>query len=180
MADQGSVICWDFDILKEDVSFTVFHTTRELPPPKTAASSESTEGDDGEEETVGCTHSPLPLNMLALDTPPSVLPKGWVAGVDYRTVEPCLTCHDGESVQGSHVTSAPGTYILQWRHLEGPQHHPFEFPLAPHKAKVMYYYEVLKSQDYKGSVSSLQSSHSGNTCNSSSDHSSGLSSCPSR
>lgn len=86
-----------------------------------------------------------------------------------------LTC-----LQGSHVTSAPGTYILQWRHLEGPQHHPFEFPLAPHKAKVMYYYEVLKSQDYKGSVSSLQSSHSGNTCNSSSDHSSGLSSCPSR
>ncbi|XP_075724661.1 real-time [Rhipicephalus microplus] len=181
VADQGSVICWDFDIMKEDVSFTVLHTTRELPPPKTT-SAESAEGDpDADEETVGCTHSPLPLNMLTLDTPPSVVPKGWVAGVDYKTVEPCLTCHDGESVQGSHVTNASGTYILQWRHLEGPQHHPFEFPLAPHKAKVMYYYEVLKSQDYKGSVSSLQSSHSGNTCNSSSDHSSSAqSSCPSR
>ncbi|KAH6943759.1 hypothetical protein HPB50_026935 [Hyalomma asiaticum] len=180
VADQGSVICWDFDIMKEDVSFTVLHTTHELPPPKTT-SAESAEGDnDGDEETVGCTHSPLPLTMLTLDTPPSVVPKGWVAGVDYKTVEPCLTCHDGESVQGSHVTNASGTYILQWRHLEGPQHHSFEFPLALHKAKVMYYYEVLKSQDYKGSVSSLQSSHSGNTCNSSSDHSSALSSCPSR
>lgn len=179
VSDQGSVICWDFDIMKEDVAFAVHHTTRELPPPK--AEARDGEGDnDGEEEPVGCAHSPLPLAMLTLDTPPSVLPKGWVAGVDYRTVEPTTTCHDGESVQGSHVTSAAGTYILQWRHLEGPQHHSFEFPLAPHKAKVMYYYELLKSHDYRGSVTSLQSSHSGNTCNSSSDHSSALGSCPSR
>ncbi|CAN7942749.1 unnamed protein product, partial [Ixodes pacificus] len=176
VSDQGSVICWDFDIMKEDVVFAVHHTTRELPPPEASEG----EGDGEGEEPVGCAHSPLPLAMLTLDTPPSLLPKTWVAGVDYRTVEPPITCHDGESVQGSHVTSAAGTYILQWRHLEGPQHHSFEFPLAPHKAKVMYYYELLKGHDYRGSVSSLQSSHSGNTCNSSSDHSSALSSCPSR
>ncbi|KAG0411277.1 hypothetical protein HPB47_011605 [Ixodes persulcatus] len=176
VSDQGSVICWDFDIMKEDVVFAVHHTTRELPPPEASEG----EGDGEGEEPVGCAHSPLPLAMLTLDTPPSLLPKTWVAGVDYRTVEPPITCHDGESVQGSHVTSAAGTYILQWRHLEGLQHHSFEFPLAPHKAKVMYYYELLKGHDYRGSVSSLQSSHSGNTCNSSSDHSSALSSCPSR
>ncbi|KAM7297430.1 SEC14-like protein 1 [Ixodes scapularis] len=176
VSDQGSVICWDFDIMKEDVVFAVHHTTRELPPPEASEG----EGDGEGEEPVGCAHSPLPLAMLTLDTPPSLLPKTWVAGVDYRTVEPPITCHDGESVQGSHVTSTAGTYILQWRHLEGPQHHSFEFPLAPHKAKVMYYYELLKGHDYRGSVSSLQSSHSGNTCNSSSDHSSALSSCPSR
>ncbi|CAN8002366.1 unnamed protein product [Ixodes hexagonus] len=179
VSDQGSVICWDFDIMKEDVAFAVHHTTRELPPPK-AEARDGEEDNDAEEEPVGCAHSPLPLAMLTLDPPPSVLPKSWVAGVDYRTVEPSITCHDGESVQGSHVTSVAGTYILQWRHLEGPQHHSFEFPLAPHKAKVMYYYELLKSHDYRGSMTSLQSSQSGNTCNSSGDHSSALSSCPSR
>ncbi|EEC11745.1 conserved hypothetical protein [Ixodes scapularis] len=146
VSDQGSVICWDFDIMKEDVVFAVHHTTRELPPPEASEG----EGDGEGEEPVGCAHSPLPLAMLTLDTPPSLLPKTWVAGVDYRTVEPPITCHDGESVQGSHVTSTAGTYILQWRHLEGPQHHSFEFPLAPHKAKVMYYYELLKGHDYRG------------------------------
>lgn len=95
MSDQGSVICWDFDIMKEDVVFAVHHTTRELPPPEASEG----EGDGEGEEPVGCAHSPLPLAMLTLDTPPSLLPKTWVAGVDYRTVEPPITCHDGESVQ---------------------------------------------------------------------------------
>ncbi|XP_064478235.1 SEC14-like protein 1 [Ornithodoros turicata] len=179
--DQGSVICWDFDIMKEDVAFTVFHTTRELPP--RAEVGDRGGGGDAEEdgEPVGCAHSPLPLAMLSLESSsaPSAIPKNWVAGEDYKIVEPTITCHDGESVQGSHVTGAAGSYILQWRHMDNLPHHSFEFPLAPHKGKVMYYYELLKSQDYRGSMSSLQSSHSGNTTHSSSDQSA-LSSCPSR
>ncbi|XP_067128421.1 SEC14-like protein 1 isoform X1 [Centruroides vittatus] len=170
--DRGSVICWDFDVMKEDVRFTVLYTRQPLPPP---------EAQICDEEVQGCAHAALPLAMLNLDSPPfhSAIPKNWVQDQDYIVVEPTLTCHDGESVQGSHVTRFEGSYILQWRHGETLHHYSFDFPLSSHKAKVMYYYEVLKSQDYKGSMSSLQSSHSGATCTSSGEHSA-PSSCPSR
>lgn len=170
--DRGSVICWDFDVMKEDLCFSVLYTKQPLPPP---------EAQICEEDNQGCAHAALPLAMLNLDSPPlhSIIPKNWVQDQDYIIVEPTLTCHDGESVQGSHVTCVEGTYILQWRHGEVMHHHSFDFPLSSHKAKVMYYYEVLKSQDYKGSMSSLQSSHSGTTCTSSGEHSA-FSSCPSR
>lgn len=167
IADKGSVICWDFDVMKEDVSFSVFRTQQPIPPP---------EAEGNEEEQQGC--GPPALTMLSLDVP-SLIPKHWVLGRDYHTVETTLTCKDGESVQGSHVTRAEGTYLLQWKHVEGIHHHSFDFPLSSHKSKVMYYYEVLKSQDYKGSMSSLQSSHSGTTCTSTGEQS-GISSCPSR
>ena len=35
---------------------------------------------------------------------------------------------------------------------------------SQHKAKVMYYCEVLNSLDYRGSMTSLQSTHSGFSC----------------
>ncbi|XP_022253439.1 SEC14-like protein 1 [Limulus polyphemus] len=97
----------------------------------------------------------------------------------YILVEPFLICHDGESVQGTHVASLEGTYVLQWRHLDTQHHHhSFDFPLHQHKAKVMYYYELLKSRDYKGSMSSLQSSHSAATFNSASEQSAVSNSTP--
>ena len=39
-------------------------------------------------------------------------------GVDYFKVEASIVCHDGESIQGSHVTSHVGTYVLQWRFFD--------------------------------------------------------------
>ncbi|GFY58389.1 SEC14-like protein 1 [Trichonephila inaurata madagascariensis] len=157
--------------MKDDVSFCVFRTQQPLPP---------LEKEQNEEELQGCGHPSLPLGMLNLETPVhSVIPKDWVLGKDYFLVETALTCKDGESVQGSHVTRVEGTYILQWKHVDTVHHHSFDFPLTSHKSKVMYYYEVLKSQDYKGSMSSLQSSHSGTTCASTGEQS-GISSCPSR
>ncbi|KAF8778329.1 SEC14-like protein 1 like protein [Argiope bruennichi] len=171
ITDKGSVICWDFDVMKDDISFCVYRTKQPLPPP---------EKEQNEEELQGCGHPSLPLGMLTLETPVhSVIPKDWVMGKDYFVVEPMLTCKDGESVQGSHVTRIEGTYILQWKHVDTVHHHSFDFPLSSHKSKVMYYHEVLKSQDYRGSMSSLQSSHSGTTCASTGEQS-GISSCPSR
>ncbi|KAG8192935.1 hypothetical protein JTE90_028059 [Oedothorax gibbosus] len=170
ITDKGSVICWDFDVMKDDISFCVFQTNQPLPPPS--------EKELNEDDQQGCGHPSL--QMLTLETPVhSVIPKGWTLGKDYFVVEPMLTCKDGESVQGSHVTRGEGTYILQWKHVETVHHHSFDFPLSTHKSKVMYYHEVLKSQDYKGSMSSLQSSHSGTTCTSTGEQS-GISSCPSR
>ncbi|UYV64012.1 SEC14L1, partial [Cordylochernes scorpioides] len=111
ISDPGSVICWDFDVMKGDVTFSLLRL-----------------------------HKPLPSDS-ALEESEVTVPRQWVTEQDYSVVEAPLLCRDGESVQGSHVTTATATYVLQWK-LEHSHHHHH------HKAKVMYYHEVLKSQDY--------------------------------
>ncbi|XP_055301450.1 protein real-time [Sitodiplosis mosellana] len=65
---------------------------------------------------------------------------------DYYRVEPTLDCHQKESVQGSHVMAHNGNYVLQW--------------ICPSTcdtpAQLMFFYEVLSSENYKGSMSNLQ------------------------
>ncbi|KAK8401215.1 hypothetical protein O3P69_002767 [Scylla paramamosain] len=162
--EAGSVICWDFDVMKNDVSFSVLRTK------------------------VPITHRPEPQSptgamgmidavMGSDDLHRSVIEKGWREGHEYFRVEPQLICHDGESIQyherdghepsrvdphpvyregesiqGSHVTSHMGTYILQWRYYESTQHtSPLDIidSITAPKAKIMYYYETLKSADYR-------------------------------
>lgn len=168
--EAGSVICWDFDVMKNDVSFSVLRTK------------------------VPITHRPEPQSptgamgvidavMGSDDQHRSVIEKGWREGHEYFRVEPQLICHDGESIQGSHVTSHMGTYILQWRYYESTQHtSPLDIidSITAPKAKIMYYYETLKSADYRGSMTSLQSCQSGFSSLSSNTNKSANSSCPSR
>lgn len=52
------------------------------------------------------------------------------------------------NVQGSHVTSVSGSYILQWKYFDSGKA-AFDFTLATHKSKVMYYTELLKSEAFK-------------------------------
>jgi len=86
----------------------------------------------------------------------SIIDKSWREGVDYFKVESSIVCHDGESIQGSHVTSHEGIYILQWKFYDKFAHthlSPLDTLTAAatthvHKAKVMYYYETLNSADY--------------------------------
>ncbi|KAG7308349.1 hypothetical protein JYU34_005545 [Plutella xylostella] len=137
-ADPQSVLTWDFDVLRHDVAFTVLRADQ--PPPET----------DGESDGR------------------SLLERaGWREGTHYQRVEPALLCHDGESIQGSHVMMTRGAYILQWRcdTLDSP------------RAQLMYFHETLASHHYKGSMSSLQSGASGFSCLSGK---SAASSCPSR
>ncbi|GAB6020388.1 hypothetical protein CHUAL_003093 [Chamberlinius hualienensis] len=172
--DKGCVICWDFDILKQDVDFVVLYTAKTITP-------------------ISQSPPTTPLSPLMHEWT-SCLDKSWVEGVDYLKVEPLVVCHDGESIQGSHVTSRDGgAYILQWRYHEAIGHHGHHNYHGHHfdiiesitmpKAKVMYYYEVLKSHDYRGSMSSLQSFHSSvsalSTATTNSTRSV-ISSCPSR
>lgn len=74
--------------------------------------------------------------------------KGWKEGEEYFRVEQPIICHDGESIQGSHVTSDVGTYVLQWR-FNAPHTMDLIDSITAHKAQVMYYYEVLSSADYR-------------------------------
>ncbi|KAJ8399708.1 hypothetical protein AAFF_G00408130 [Aldrovandia affinis] len=100
-----------------------------------------------------------------------LIDKSWMLGQDYSMVESPLTCKEGESVQGSHVTRWPGFYILQWRFHSMPACATTNLPrvddvlatlqVSSHKCKVMYYTEVLGSEDFRGSMTSLESSHSG-------------------
>uniref|UniRef100_A0A1B0CA42 Putative phosphatidylinositol transfer protein sec14 n=1 Tax=Lutzomyia longipalpis TaxID=7200 RepID=A0A1B0CA42_LUTLO len=71
-------------------------------------------------------------------------------GKTFFKEEPTLLCRHRESVQGSHVMTTAGTYILQWTCS----------PSTDKVAHVMYHYEILSSANYKGSMTSLQSGFS--------------------
>ncbi|XP_004627849.1 SEC14-like protein 5 [Octodon degus] len=139
-----SVITWDFDILRGDMVFSLYHTKQ---MPKTGS------------------REPGPR------TSGQLIDKGWVLGTDYSRVEAPLVCREGESIQGSHVTRWPGVYLLQWQ-----VHSPLgsvacsllgvdDVLTALHspgpKCKLLYYCEVLASEDFRGSMSSLESCTSG-------------------
>lgn len=64
-----------------------------------------------------------------------------------------------DSFQGSHVTRWPGFYILQWRFHSMPACAATNLPrvddvlaslqVSSHKCKVMYYTEVIGSEDFR-------------------------------
>ncbi|NXG55809.1 S14L1 protein, partial [Hemiprocne comata] len=145
-----SVITWDFDILKGDVVFSLFHSKR---APETSL-----------------REAPSPGPCAAEDNT-QLIDRTWVLGVDYSRVESPLVCREGESIQGSHVTRWPGFYILQWK-MHGPVPTSgtslprvddvlASLQVSSHKCKLIYYYEVLASKDFRGSMSSLESCNSG-------------------
>uniref|UniRef100_A0A6Q2YX85 SEC14 like lipid binding 1 n=1 Tax=Esox lucius TaxID=8010 RepID=A0A6Q2YX85_ESOLU len=153
ISEPSSVITWDFDVCKGDVVFNIYHSRRVPQPPK--------------KEILGAhgsLTSPAANNVQLID-------RSWVLGQDYSIVETALTCKEGESVQGSHVTRWPGFYILQWRFHSSPACSASSLPrvddvlaslqVSSHKCKVMFYTEVLGSHDFRGSMTSLESSHSG-------------------
>lgn len=152
IVDASSVITWDFDVCKGDIVFNIYHSKRLPQPPK--------------KDTLGAHSitSPGGNNVQLID-------RAWQLGRDYSMVESPLVCREGESVQGSHVTRWPGFYILQWKFHSMPACAATNLPrvddvlaslqVSSHKCKVMYYTEVIGSEDFRGSMTSLESSHSG-------------------
>ncbi|XP_073492448.1 SEC14-like protein 5 [Aquarana catesbeiana] len=142
-----SVITWDFDVLRGDVVFSLFHSKR-VPV---------THQKDASSSSVPSTAS-TSNNVQLID-------KNWVLGVDYSWVEAPLICKEGESIQGSHVTRWPGFYILQWKMHSSSSGTSIvrvddvlaSLQVSSNKCKVLYYFEVLASEDFRGSMSSLES-----------------------
>lgn len=213
ITDKGTVITWDFDVMRHDVVFTVYRLTDPLPqtsdPKSPLAVGEDVKSPpqaNHHHTTIftfpSSTHHSKATSASASDSHVSCIEKGWKEGVDYFKVESSIVCHDGESIQGSHVTANAGTYVLQWKFFDraagaglvgasgsgaggagGGHHHMGALDdvidtITHNKAKVMYYYETLNSSDYKGSMTSLQSCQSGfSTISKASKHStSGVSS----
>ncbi|XP_078520403.1 SEC14-like protein 5 [Lissotriton helveticus] len=141
-----SVITWDFDILQGDLHFSIFHS-KQTP------------------ETPHSNTGQTPISNHATNM--QVIHKNWILGVDYSQVESPLVCREGESIQGSHVTRWPGFYILQWKmcstssctgnNIVGVDDVLASLHGSCHRCKLMYYYEVLTSKDFRGSMTSLES-----------------------
>ncbi|XP_012261894.2 protein real-time isoform X2 [Athalia rosae] len=138
--DPGAVLTWDFDVMRHNVTFTVLRKTKHSMSDDVGV---STNGD----------HE-------------ASVPKEWKEGVDCVKVEPSVLCHDGESIQGTHIMQLAGSYILQWQYVDDQTD---RLPaITSHKAQLMYFYETLPSAQYRGSMMSLQSAVSGKSIASSS------------
>ncbi|CAD7085860.1 unnamed protein product [Hermetia illucens] len=75
---------------------------------------------------------------------------GFEEGKNYFREEPSTICRHKESVQGSHVMNSADTYVMHW-------FSPASSSSSSGPAQLMYFYEVLSSANYKGSMTSLQS-----------------------
>ncbi|XP_041473469.1 SEC14-like protein 1 isoform X2 [Lytechinus variegatus] len=142
--DAQQVLTWDFDVLRGDIVFSVMVSRRPLTIHKEVTNPVST-----------------PAGIIANTV---VIDKSMQCGIDYKVVESALVCKAGESIQGSHVCQVAGWYVLQWRHYNISAALPSSAQKAAHhyhKSKIMFYHEVLASEDFRGSMTSLQSCHSG-------------------
>lgn len=114
--DAKSILTWDYESKDTDILFTIYKTDCESL--KTI--------DDKDDFTSIFDLSDMQEN------------------VNYKKVEPTVTCHSKESIQGSCEMDI-GSYILQW--------------MAPPASKVstqlMYFNETISSANYKGSMTSL-------------------------
>ncbi|XP_052896891.1 protein real-time [Anopheles moucheti] len=82
--DPKSVLTWDFEVLKNDTLFAVYHTEKEL---------EQSGNDDF---------------SSVFDMPE------FKEGANYKKIEQSVKCRPKEGVQGSHEMASTGTYVLQW------------------------------------------------------------------
>ncbi|XP_055589565.1 protein real-time isoform X2 [Uranotaenia lowii] len=82
--DPKSVLTWDFDVLKNDLLFAVYHTDKQLEQSYNDTFSSIFDGDDFKE------------------------------GESYSKLEDKVKCKPKEGVQGSHEMANTGSYILQW------------------------------------------------------------------
>ncbi|XP_031833337.1 real-time isoform X2 [Nomia melanderi] len=134
--DPGSVLTWDFDVMRHSVIFTVLYQAND--DTKHVASSGSSE---------------FLVNEASEDIETEEV-KG-----HFVKVQPSIVCHDGESIQGSHIMQGAGIYVLQWYNQD--ELGEFLPSISGHKAQLMYFYETLPSVHYRGSMMSLQSAISG-------------------
>ncbi|CAJ0564051.1 unnamed protein product, partial [Mesorhabditis spiculigera] len=151
VSSAGCVLTWDFDLIKSDCEFLVYHTSKLISEPVHP-------------------HSPTvlhPVDMIAaaIDSAPQkdvYSDPSLTLGVDLTIEEKATLYIEGDSIQGSHCCAKSGTYILQWRvpQAQAEPHSSFDFSLTGPKCKLMYYHEVLDSKDFRGSMASLESCRS--------------------
>lgn len=135
--DHRAVLTWDFESVKTEVLFTIHETDIDINV------------SNGKKQ-LRCFIEQL--NSSTLCPPPddeytSIFDAaGMKEGVNYKRKEQTVTIRAKESVQGS-IEMEKMTYILQW----------MTPPSIDQSTRLMYFYEVLSSANYRGSMTSLQS-----------------------
>ncbi|XP_076672393.1 real-time isoform X2 [Andrena cerasifolii] len=129
--DPGAVLTWDFDIMRHNALFTVLFQAND-----------------------GNKHLPSGVSESLTDEDGELLGTKELKG-HFIKVESSVVCHDGESIQGSHIMQEAGIYVLQWHNQDDVGE--FLPSISGHKAQLMYFYETLPSIHYRGSMMSLQS-----------------------
>ncbi|KAI1725704.1 PRELI-like family domain-containing protein [Ditylenchus destructor] len=154
----GSVLTWDFDIIKGECEFIVYHTSKDIKSHPAPSSPNAVER---------VTAAIASASLLSSTPPPFAIASHpeLTLGDDLSMQERPVAFAEGDSMQGSHYCKQSGTYIMQWRYPEHTlsTHHQgssFDFSHLSHKCRLMYYYELLNSADFKGSVASLHSCRS--------------------
>ena len=122
--DKGSVITWDFDVMKHDVMFCVFRTVEAVKRKggSTSAVTKEKKEELGSFNNMGTSGDPEhytgrgPRYTLLRDNITSTIimtgiGRGWTEGKEYFRAEAPIVCHDGESIQGSHVTQSVRHYL---------------------------------------------------------------------
>lgn len=71
---------------------------------------------------------------------------GLKENVNYKKKEQTISSRAKESIQGS-IEMEKATYVLQWMNT----------PTSESSCRLMYFYEILSSANYRGSMTSLQS-----------------------
>lgn len=95
-----------------------------------------------------CSVKTFLINFFSLDDDyTSIIDvAGLKENVNYTKKEQTITSRAKESIQGS-FEMGKATFILQWMNP----------PISEHSCRLMYFYEVLSSANYRGSMTSLQS-----------------------
>ncbi|VDK47223.1 unnamed protein product [Anisakis simplex] len=138
---KGCVLTWDFDVLKSDCEFLLYYTEKVIDTPATPHSPPVLSPVERVTAAIGSSAS-TPISAISCDSKLTL-------GIDLRIEEKPVQFTEGDSMQGSHYCSRAGTYILQWRHPEPTPNQSFDFSLSHHKCKIMYYYELLDSADFR-------------------------------
>ncbi|PIC39092.1 hypothetical protein B9Z55_010895 [Caenorhabditis nigoni] len=152
----GCVLTWDFDVLKNDCEFSLYFSTEKIEQPVVRDGAQSPTTILNPVEMVsaaigGASHQHPDLQCA---------PELKVGTPQLSVEEKPVLFQEGDSMQGSHYCSRAGTYIMQWRVPETTAGHSSTFDFGSHKCRLIYYYEILNSENFRGSVASLESCRS--------------------
>ncbi|XP_043256852.1 protein real-time isoform X1 [Colletes gigas] len=121
--DPGSILTWDFDVMRHNIVFSVLYQANDDKKYLTSDSSKTFTDENAE--------------LLETKEAKTQLVK----------IESSSVCHDGESIQGTHVMQEAGIYILQWHNQDDLGE--FLPSIGGYKAQLMYFYETLPSVQYR-------------------------------
>lgn len=138
--DSESVITWDFDVIEGDVIFRISYSPV-IDKNNTPSLHSIT---NALVNTTNTIVNKLGNSTSSLNTDDF-----------FNELEP-IQYEQGSSIQGNYICLKTGTYCLSWKHSVSNSS-------IKKSSRIIYYYEILSSTNYRLSISSLNSSSSGHS-----------------